>query len=113
MTGSNESPGATAKALKGKSHEFAPHDHNAVRHSHGHSHVIHYREPGERDEWKHLTATHDHEHDHATITHLHTAHEELGLEHVHEAHSHDHAAPSRNLTAFGQRPHRNTLEGKP
>ena len=113
MTATNQSADPTSKSLKGRSHEFSPHEHKAVRHSHGHSHVIHYREPGERDEWKHLTSTHDHEHDHAAITHLHTAHEELGLQHVHEAHSHDHAAPSSNLTSFGQRPHRDTLEGKP
>ena len=56
------------KSLKGKGHDFPPHDHEAIRHSHGHSHITHYRKPGERDEWKHLTATHDHEHDHAAIT---------------------------------------------
>jgi hypothetical protein len=47
------------KSLKGKGHDFPPHDHEAIRHSHEHSHITHYRKPGERDEWKHLTATHD------------------------------------------------------
>jgi hypothetical protein len=28
------------KSLKGKGHDFPPHDHEAVRHSHGHSHFI-------------------------------------------------------------------------
>jgi hypothetical protein len=41
-----------AKADKGKSHEFPSHQHEAMTHSHGHSHVIHYRVAGERDEWR-------------------------------------------------------------
>jgi hypothetical protein len=28
------------------------------------------------------------------MTHMHTPHEELGLEHVHEAHVHDHDNPT-------------------
>ena len=34
------------------------------------------------------------EHSHAAVTHLHTPHEELGIEHVHEAHVHDHGHPA-------------------
>ena len=98
------------KALKGKGHDFPPHDHEAIRHSHGHSHITHYRKPGERDEWKHLTATHDHEHDHAATTHLHTSHDELGMEHVHEAHVHDHAAPVRDQSIAAERLNRWTLQ---
>jgi hypothetical protein len=79
-----------AKTEKGKSHEFPSHQHDAIAHSHGHSHVVHYRVPGERDEWRHLTTTHEHLHDHASLTHLHAPHQELGFEHVHEAHHHDH-----------------------
>jgi hypothetical protein len=76
---------------KGKAHAFPPHDHDAVTHHHGHSHVVHFREPGERDDWKHLTVTHEHEHTHAAESHLHTPHEDLQVEHVHEAHVHDHS----------------------
>lgn len=100
------------KALKGKGHDFPPHHHEEITHSHGHSHITHYREPGERDEWKHLTATHDHEHDHSAITHLHTPHEELGMEHVHEAHAHNHAAPVRQQLTTADRPHRTTLQSE-
>ena len=39
------------KAEKGRAHEFPHHEHDALTHTHGHSHVIHYRKPGERDEW--------------------------------------------------------------
>jgi len=87
-------PGMKRKAEKGKSYEFPLHSHDAIEHSHGHSHVTHYRTPGQRDEWKHLTVTHEHEHNHAAVSHLHTPHEELQIEHVHEAHVHDHSHPS-------------------
>ena len=79
-----------AKADKGRLHEFPSHQHEAMAHSHGHSHVIHYRLPGERDEWRHLTTTHEHLHHHAALTHLHAPHEDLGFEHVQEAHDHNH-----------------------
>jgi hypothetical protein len=78
------------KAEKGRAHEFPSHEHVAVAHTHGHSHVIHYRKPGERDEWSHLTTTHEHEHHHPRLVHMHIPHGELQLEHVHEAHRHDH-----------------------
>jgi hypothetical protein len=81
---------AKPKGDKGRSHEFPHHEHQATTHTHGHSHVIHYRQPGERDQWSDLTTTHEHEHSHPRLTHLHIPHEELQLEHVHEAHRHDH-----------------------
>jgi len=52
--------------------------------------VVHYGLPGERDEWRHLTTTHEHPRHHAALNHLHAPHEELRLEYVHEAHHHDH-----------------------
>ncbi|MFY9615376.1 MAG: hypothetical protein WAT58_08265 [Candidatus Dormiibacterota bacterium] len=82
--------GDKPKAEKGRAQEFPHHEHLELTHVHGHSHVTHYREPGERDEWSHLTTTHEHEHNHPRLTHMHVPHEELQLEHVHEAHHHDH-----------------------
>ena len=86
--------GARPKGVKGKGHDFPPHHHDEMVHSHGHSHITHYRVPGERDEWQHLTSTHEHEHNHAEVDHMHKPHDELGIEHVHEAHVHDHGHPS-------------------
>src|ERR1700730_6415763 len=37
------------KSEKGRGQEFPHHEHGAVTHTHGHSHVVHYRKPGERD----------------------------------------------------------------
>ena len=68
------------------------HHHDAVEHSHDHTHVVHYMRHG--SEITHLSSTHEHGHNHPALDHDHDAHEDPDSEHMREAHIHDHGHPT-------------------
>ena len=53
------------------------HSHEALIHSHAHTHMTHYVHGGRRHDIEHLTSTHSHKHNHVPVEHAHVAHEDV------------------------------------